>query len=133
MSILNLKKNKAAEVAPKKTKKLVVVSETKVPAVSGKVFPHSAPADIIVRPRVTEKATVLSELGRAVYVFEVSRLATKRTVTEAIRVLYKVSTEKVAILKIPPKKSMVRGRVSRGKTYRKAYVYLKKGETIDLA
>jgi ribosomal protein L23 len=37
----------------------------------------------------------------------------------------------VAILKVPAKRSFVRGRITKGKTGRKAYVYLKKGDKIE--
>ena len=133
MALLNLKKNTAAKPAksetPKKVKKLAVVVAAKSPvvAMTGDL------SNLIIRARVTEKTTLLSQQGRSVHVFEVSRSATKKNIAEAIAALYKVTAEKVAILKIPPKKSMVQGRMSKGKTYRKAYVYLKKGETIDLA
>ena len=133
MAILNLKKNKAVAKKEVKTKKLAVVAE-KVPAVvSGKV-PHVISGNIIIRPRVTEKAAVLSEKqGRQVCVFEVSARADSKTVAAAIKALYKVVPVKIAVLRIPPKKSFVKGRVSYGKTGYKAYVYLKKGDSIEIA
>ena len=86
---------------------------------------------IILRPRSTEKASILSAKGRNVYVFEVSRLATKKTVSDAIRELYKVVPEKIAVLKIPVKRFFVKGKVVSGTQARKAYVYLKPGEQIS--
>ena len=133
MGILNLKKNKAVAVeAPKKTRKLAV-KETKSPAVIGSAMPVVDVSGIIVRPRVTEKATMLSEKGRAVVVFEVTRKANKRNVALAVQTLYKVVPVKVAVLRVPPKKSFVRGRISHGVTTRKAYVYLKEGDKIEVA
>lgn len=141
MGLLNLKKKKApvpeaAEEAKEKSeaaRKLAVSAAAKSPVPSPASVARAADAGAIIRTRVTEKAGVLSAEGREVRVFEVSRFATKRTVSEAVRSLYKVSPEKVAILKVPAKKSMTRGRVVRGKTGRKAYVYLRPGEKIDLA
>ncbi|MEK7574861.1 MAG: 50S ribosomal protein L23 [Patescibacteria group bacterium] len=133
MGILNLKKNKVADEAPKATRKVAVKSVSKkVPAVIGGST-HMIASRVVLRPRVTEKATVLSQFGREVHVFEVSRLATKSTVSKAIQELYKVTPEKVAILKVPPKNSIVRGRMTKGRTDRKAYVYLAKGDKIEAA
>lgn len=129
MAILNLKKNKEAKEV--KTRKVAVkAAKTSVPAVVAPVVGNAS--RVIVRPRVTEKATILSQAGREVHVFEVSRIATKKNVAEAIKELYKVTPVKVAILKVPAKNSMVRGRISHGKTGRKAYVYLKAGEKIEV-
>ena len=132
MAILNLKKTKtAAPGVSVKTKKLAVVEASSKPAVIGaseRVFDSS----VIIRPRVTEKAAVLSEGGRMVVVFDVSREANKRTVAEAIVGLYKVTPEKIAVLRVPPKRKFVRGHMTKGVTGYKAYVYLKKGDKIEV-
>jgi len=132
MGILNLKKNKGVTAdkakAPQVVRKLAV-SEAKKPAVT--VSNVAFDPGIIIRPRVTEKASVLSEGGRSVAVFEVSRKANKRNVALAIRGLYKVTPEKIAVLRVPPKRKFVRGRMSTGVTRYKAYVYLRPGDKID--
>ena len=68
---------------------------------------------------------------RNVYTFEVSKSATKPTIARAVRDIYKVSPQKVNIVKLPGKKVLTKGK--RGTTARifKAYVYLKKGEKIE--
>lgn len=134
MAILNSKKNKeTSEAKPKATKKAVVKVEAKKTAIVAskpeiKVFS----SNVILKPRVTEKAAMLSTEDRMVLVFEVSKSATKNSISDAVRGLYKVTPEKVAVLKVPAKKSFVRGRVSKGKTGRKAYVYLKKGDKVEV-
>ncbi len=90
-------------------------------------------AHILKRPRVTEKATDLQE--GSVYVFDVDTRATKRDISAAVRATYKVVARKIAIITVPQKarRSMrtgARGISSGGK---KAYVYLKKGDTITIA
>jgi len=73
-----------------------------------------------------------SALG--IYAFDVAEASNKREVLQAVRELYKVTPIKVRVVTIPSKikrsartgKSGVRGG---GK---KAYVYLKKGDTITL-
>ncbi|GEM_PF-1848125 len=138
MGILNLKRKKvtpapdAPKEAPKAPRKLAVLPAVKSAPAVASVLPLAGISNVIIRPRVTEKAGILSEKGRTVAVFEVSRSATKRTIAEAVKALYKVVPEKVAVLKIPRKKSFVRGRISYGKTGRKAYVYLKPGDKIDI-
>lgn len=130
MGILNLKKSKTEKDVPKQARKLAVVDAAKKPTVAsaplGVFDPH-----VLIRPRVTEKAGVLSAGGRSVAVFEVSTRADKKSVALAVKSLYKVTPEKVAILRIPPKKKMVRGRAAKGKAGYKAYVYLKAGDKIE--
>ncbi|MBI2618108.1 50S ribosomal protein L23 [Candidatus Kaiserbacteria bacterium] len=90
-------------------------------------------ASVLLHPRVTEKATVESERG--VYVFNVSPRATKKNVKEAIEWLYKVSPRKINIVSVPLKNVRVRdGRNLFGKKRggKKAYVYVKKGDSIDI-
>ncbi len=88
---------------------------------------------ILKNPRITEKATAHGELG--VYTFDVAEVATKRSIAGAIAALYKVTPRKVCIVRVPSKvkrsvKTGARG-VSRGG--KKAYVYLKKGDTISIS
>lgn len=89
---------------------------------------------VLKKPRITEKAAIQAEKG--VYVFEVSKDATKSDVAEAIRETYKVTPVAVKIAKNPAKK-VVRRKANGVKSgfksgLKKAYVHLKKGETIEL-
>lgn len=89
-------------------------------------------AYILKNPRITEKATFASEGGA--YVFDVAADATKDQIARAVRTYYKVTPRKVNVVTIPSKRvrSRMRGRfgvVSGGK---KAYVYLKKGDSIEI-
>lgn len=88
--------------------------------------------EIIKRPRVTEKAAIAAEVSNA-YVFEVAKNATKNEIEKAVKALYKVSPIRVNVISLPAKKVISRGK--RGKTaeVKKAVVYLKKGEKIELA
>jgi large subunit ribosomal protein L23 len=89
------------------------------------------PGKIILRPRITEKAAVLSE--KNVYVFEVSKEATKPTIARAVKQVYKVSPVRVNIVKLPAKKVISKGKKGTTKSIQKAYVYLKKGDKIEIA
>lgn len=86
--------------------------------------------NILVRPRITEKASFRTEGN--VYTFEVATKATKKDVAKAVQAIYKVSPEKVNIAKIPSKRTFSRGKWGVKKGGKKAYVYLKKGDTIEL-
>ena len=85
---------------------------------------------ILLRPRITEKAALLSEIAN-VFTFEVSKFATKPTIARAVREIYKVSPVKVNIVKLPSKKVLAKGKKGSTAAVFKAYVYLKKGEKIE--
>ena len=89
--------------------------------------------EIIKAPRITEKASFLAEGG--VYTFDVAPKATKAAVMEAIREVYGVSARKVTFVAIPRKMVMTRGTNQSGLTRggKKAYVFLKKGDKIEIA
>ena len=87
---------------------------------------------IIKRPRITEKAALLSDKG--VYVFEVQGGANKHEVAHAVKQIYKVTPIKVNIVNRTPRHAMSRtkGRDVMTHGLRKAYVYLKEGDRIEL-
>lgn len=86
---------------------------------------------ILVRPRVTEKATISAENN--VYVFDVALDANKIQIKEAVKHLYKVDPIKVNIVSIPAKKIIYRGKRGVKARGKKAYVYLKDGDKINIA
>ncbi len=85
---------------------------------------------VIVRPRVTEKATISAENN--VYVFDVVIDANKIQIKEAIKHLYKVEPVKVNIVAIPVKKIVYQGKKGVKARGKKAYVYLKDGDKISI-
>lgn len=87
---------------------------------------------VLLQPRITEKATM--EAGKGVYVFEVNPNTTKKEIGSAVRNYYNVTPIKVNIVKIPSKKvsSRLRGKYGIKKGGKKAYVYLKKGDKIEI-
>jgi large subunit ribosomal protein L23 len=89
-------------------------------------------SQILITPRITEKAALLSESGA--YVFMVARDASKLEVLQAVREVFKVTPRKVTLLAVPRKKTLTRGTNRTGQTVggKKAYVFLKKGDTIEL-
>jgi large subunit ribosomal protein L23 len=89
-------------------------------------------ASVIVKPRITEKAVGQSE--KNVYTFIVRRDATKYDVRAAIKALYNVTPVKVNIVNKAPRQytSRMKGRTVTEKGMKKAYVYLKDGDSISL-
>lgn len=87
---------------------------------------------ILLSPRITEKGAYVSSHGA--YIFNVSPRANKKEIGEAILALYKVTPRKIAVVTVPRKAVKTRGTNRIGHTAggKKAYVYLKKGETIEL-
>lgn len=111
----------------KKTKAKGTTASAGVRAVPNRDFSW-----VIMRPRITEKATILSEKG--IFAFEVSPRATSRDVHFAVRSLYNVVPRKVNMVKTPAtKKASRRGGSMRVGGTTKAYVFLNKGDTISLA
>jgi ribosomal protein L23 len=86
---------------------------------------------VLVRPRVTEKAALSADKS-GVYVFEVTTDATKKAIIASVRDAYKVTPIKVRMVAIPKKKTFVRGKKGSKGGGKKAYVYLEKGDKIEI-
>lgn len=84
---------------------------------------------VILAPRVTEKAARLSE-GSA-FTFNVAIDATKEQIKKAVEVLYGKKPVKVTVIKQKQRLVFKRGRIGKEGAYKKATVYLTKGETIE--
>lgn len=89
-------------------------------------------AAVLVKPLVTEKAVMAHD--NQVYTFIVAKSATKYAVRDAVSALYNVTPVKVNIVNKLPRTAMSRskGRPVSQSGYKKAYVYLKKGDSITL-
>lgn len=87
--------------------------------------------NVLLKPRITEKAA-LSIDKKGVYVFEVTKNATRKSVKASIRDAYKVTPTQVHLVAIPDKKVFIRGKKGVKRGGKKAYVYLKKGDKIEL-
>ncbi len=123
MALFGSKKKTEKTDAPKEVKK-----EAKTKAVSEGTSLHNT-AGVIRRPRITEKASMQAEAN--VYAFEVALTANKQTIAHAVKELYNVTPIKIAVIAIPKKEVFVRGKWGTKGGGKKAYIYLKKGETIE--
>lgn len=90
---------------------------------------------VLVKPIVTEKSNKLSDKSRT-YAFRVDRKANKLEVKKAVEDFYGVSVIEVNTVVVPGKaktKFTKAGFISgRKPAYKKAYVKVAEGETIDL-
>lgn len=81
---------------------------------------------------MTEKSVLMQE-SRGVYAFNVEKGATKISIAKDIKAKYKVTPESIRLVAVPGKEKRFNGRVGTRSSGRKAYVYLKKGDKIDVA
>lgn len=82
---------------------------------------------IIRRPLVTEKSTILREEGNVI-AFEVDPGANKIQVKTAVEELFKVKVEEVRLFNVRGKMKRMGRWVGKRRDWRKAYVRLKAGE-----
>jgi large subunit ribosomal protein L23 len=87
---------------------------------------------VLIKPRLTEK-TALSSEAHGIYAFDVLKEATRKSVADAIKKEHKVTPEKVRLLSVPSKRVFARGKWGVKKGGKKAYVYLKKGDKLNIA
>ncbi len=83
---------------------------------------------IIRRPLVTEKSTLLRESGANVIAFEVAPGANKIQVKAAVEELFKVKVEEVRLFNVRGKIKKMGRWAGKRRDWRKAYVRLKAGE-----
>jgi large subunit ribosomal protein L23 len=93
-------------------------------------FNHRDLPDLVRRPIVTEKATLLLEQNK--YVFEVVPKATKPQIKAAIESLFDVKVVSVNTLHSPPKKRRVGRFLGYKAHYKRAIVTLAEGNSITL-
>lgn len=85
---------------------------------------------VIVGPRITEKAANAAD--KNAYVFNVTPDANKTEIKKEIKRIYNVTAVQVNIVNTGGKTVFSRGRAGKKKDFKKAYVYLKKGDTISV-
>ena len=88
------------------------------------------PFEVLKRPVVTEKSTLLQERGR--YVFEVSTYANKAQVKEAVQEAFNVGVVSVNIVNLRGKRKRFGRRVTKRPDWKKAIVTLKPGDKVEI-
>ena len=87
--------------------------------------------DVIVKPIITEKATLTGETSNAV-VFQVAKSATKPMIRNAVEALFGVKVKAVNTTITKGKTKRFRGRPGVRSDVKKAYVMLEAGNSIDV-
>ena len=86
---------------------------------------------VIRRPLVTEKSTILREMENVI-TFEVDPAANKIQVKSAVEELFNVKVEEVRLFNVRGKMKRMGRYVGKRRDWRKAYVKLAEGQSIDV-
>ena len=86
--------------------------------------------DVLRAPHISEKSARVQENNQ--YVFEVAPNANKSLVKAAVEALFNVTVEAVNLVNVKGKVKSFRQRAGRRQGWRKAYVRLQDGQTIDV-
>ncbi len=87
-------------------------------------------SNLILHPRVSEKAMALAESG--VYVFDVPAAANKPAIARAVEAAFKVKVASVNVIVAKGKPKVFKRQASQRRDIKKALVKLQKGQTIKL-
>jgi large subunit ribosomal protein L23 len=85
---------------------------------------------VLLGPHVTEKASIIGESSNQ-YVFQVATDATKPEIKKAVETLFEVEVDAVRVTNVKGKVKRSGQRIGRRKDWKKAYVRVKDGQTID--
>ena len=88
------------------------------------------PREVIIRPIITEHSYDMMENN--VYTFEVAKDSNKVEIRQAIEAIFDVTVVKVNTLNVKPKPKRVRYATGKTRTWKKAMVTLKEGDTIEV-
>jgi large subunit ribosomal protein L23 len=86
--------------------------------------------NVLVQPHVSEKAATVADKNNQ-YVFRVIGDATKGEVKQAVELMFEVKVEGVNLLNRPGKTRRFKNVAGRRNGFKKAYVSLASGQTID--
>jgi len=84
--------------------------------------------EVLRRPLITEKATLLKEGDK--YAFEVAKEASKPQIKEAVEKIFKVKVVKVNVITVPGKTKRMGRREVTSSSWKKAIVSLEPGHKI---
>lgn len=87
-------------------------------------------ATVLVGPHISEKSTVLSEQENQ-FVFKVRTDANKSDIRKAVELMFDVKVESVQVLNVLGKKKRFKTTLGKRPDWKKAYVRLAEGNTID--
>ena len=86
--------------------------------------------DLIEKPIITEKGTLLSNNSQVI--FSVPMDVSKKNVKEAVEKLFRVNVKKINIIVSKGKTKRFKGKIGKRKNEKKAIISLEKGQKIDI-
>ncbi len=86
--------------------------------------------EVLRRPIITEKSTLLASQGK--YVFEVATVANKPQIREAVERAFDVSVTSVNVMHVHGKVKRMGRRTGTTRSWKKAVVTVAAGDSIDL-
>ncbi|BDE96944.1 MULTISPECIES: 50S ribosomal protein L23 [Raoultibacter] len=88
------------------------------------------PREVIIRPIISEHSYDMMEDN--CYTFEVAKTANKVEIAQAIEAIFNVKVVKVNTLNVKAKPKRVRYQLGKTRTWKKAMVTVKEGDSIEL-
>jgi large subunit ribosomal protein L23 len=88
--------------------------------------------NVLLGPHVSEKSSRIADTANQ-FVFRVRRDATSSDVKAAVELMFEVKVADVNVVNVAGKRKRFGVRLGRRKDYKKAYVRLAPGQTIDLS
>jgi len=88
------------------------------------------PREVIIRPVISEHSYDM--MNANCYTFEVSKTSNKVEIAQAVEAIFNVKVVKVNTLNVKAKPKRRRFQVGKTRTWKKAMVTLKEGDTIEL-
>ena len=85
---------------------------------------------IIIRPIISEQS--YDQAAEGTYTFEVAKQANKIQIAKAIEQIFDVSVTRVNTLNVKPKMKRVRYKEGATRTWKKAFVTLAEGDSIEV-
>ncbi len=89
------------------------------------------PRQVLKRPVITEKTTVIKESDNVV-AFVVDRKANKTEIKDSVEKVFKVKVDAVRTVNVAGKRKRTAKTTGKRSNWKKAYVTLEEGETIDI-
>ncbi len=86
--------------------------------------------EVIIRPIISEKSFDLMEMNK--FTFEVAKTARKEQIAKAIEEIFGVTVVKVNTMRVNGKPKRVRYQRGYTRSWKKAIVTLKEGDTIEV-
>ncbi|MFO1408177.1 MAG: 50S ribosomal protein L23 [Steroidobacteraceae bacterium] len=87
---------------------------------------------VLLAPHVSEKSAIAAEKANQI-VFRVRRDSTKPEIKAAVELMFEVKVDAVRVVNVAGKAKRFGGRPGRRSDWKKAYVSLAEGQTIDFA